>query len=100
MAWVARVSAKMRVMKERPQNQPRMTVPSSARPMATSSCRCRSRRERERFVGRLLDDDDPGQVGDDRACGVHLATVSVPVYAGLELRRVGREQLACEFLFL
>ena len=34
---VARVSAKMRVMNDRPQSQPSDHLPSSARPMAASS---------------------------------------------------------------
>ena len=62
IARVARVSAKMRLMNDRPHNQPRMTVPSSARPMAASSCTRSCDGDRECLLGRLLDDDGPVQI--------------------------------------
>ena len=65
IARVTRVSAKMRWMNDRPHSQPRMTVPSSARPMAAKSCRCSDAGQRER-VGRLA--ARPGRSSADCRC--------------------------------
>ncbi len=75
-AWVALVSAKMRVMKERPQNQPRMTVPSSARPMATRSWLWSLVASSNASSVGCSTITTHGRLGTERASGEHLAAVA------------------------